>query len=154
MAMRWRSLLSHALLMGLMAGCIIPDTAIEVYTVQACGSQYRASTNDASGVNGKGEQQLIEIDEQPITKTWCLSPAQAALMAFDDSWVYLELRDDIIATCKARAAELQLGNENCSESATISASGPCPGKHAWCEDGEGEADSGEDEVGSPDMLPE
>jgi hypothetical protein len=154
--MRSRSLLSHALLMGLMAGCIIPDTAIEVYTVQQCGSQYRASTNDASGVNGKGKQQFIEVDEQPITKTWCLSPEQAALMAFEDSWVYLELRDDIIATCKAHAAELQLGNENCIESATISASGPCPGKHAWCEPEEGESDGGEgeDEVGSPDMQPE
>lgn len=150
--MHSRSLLG--MVVASMAGCIIPDTAIEVYTVQQCGSQYRASTNDASGVNGNGALILIDSEGEPITKTWCLSPAQAALMAFDDSWVYLELRDDIIATCKARAAELQLGNENCSESATISASGPCPGKHAWCEDGEGEADSGEDEVGSPDMLPE
>lgn len=71
-------------------------------------------------------------------------------MQFDDSWVYQELHDDIVTTCKARAAELQLGNQNCPQSVTIAASGPCPGKQQWCED---DGDSS-DEVGEPDMPPE
>jgi hypothetical protein len=137
------------LALGLASACIIPDIDIEVYATQQCGFQYRASSNDAWGVTGMGEKVAILIDDYPITKTWCLSPDEHALMSADQSWIYQQILDDIVQTCKARATELQLGDEHCADKATITSTGPCPGKHAWCEGGDG----GEDEVGTPD-LPE
>ncbi|NJK31168.1 MAG: hypothetical protein HC927_01450 [Deltaproteobacteria bacterium] len=133
---------------ALAAGCILPDTDIEVYSTQECGLQYRASTNAASGVTGDMKVVHIEVDGAPIAHTWCLSPDESEAMEFEQSWIYQKIYDAIVAACKARASELQLGNENCSDEATIAYAGICPGKHEWCE--AEEAEENEDEVGSPE----
>lgn len=130
-------------------GCIFPDTDIEVYAVQECGTQYRASTNGASGISGNGDVVIILINGTPITQTWCLTPEESELMAFEQSWIYQQIHDDIVAACKARAIELSLGNQTCSQHATIASSGVCPGKHEWCD-----AEASDDEVGAPDLPPE
>jgi hypothetical protein len=128
------------------AGCIIPDTEIQVYATQECGYQFSASTNLAWGVTGDGHKKYIFIDDEPITKKWCLSPEENELMGFPQSWIYQQILDDIVAACDTRAAEMELGDDNCSEVASIAYSGPCPGKHAWCEE-----EGGDDEVGTPDL---
>lgn len=131
--------------------CIIPDTEIVVYATQECGDQFRASTNWAWGVNGYGEKNFITtIDEEPIVHIWCLTPDQSALMEFPDSWIHVQIEQDVVAACHERAIELGLGQTNCAAMATVAYAGTCPGEHAWCED---EAGGGDDEVGAPADLP-
>lgn len=132
------------------SGCLIPDTEIQVYATQECGHQFSASTNWASGVDGVDGLYYILIDDEPIMKKWCLKPDEAELMQFPQSWIYQQVLDDIIATCEARALDMALGDDNCSEKASVTYSGTCPGKNEWCEDADANAN---DEVGVPDLPP-
>ncbi len=83
-----------------------------------------------------------------------LAPDEAELMQFPQSWIRQQILADIIAACEARALEMALGDDNCSEMASVANSGTCPGNYEWCEDEAGE-DEANDEVGTqgePDML--
>jgi hypothetical protein len=148
-------LFKHALILTLLAsGCIFPDIEIVVYATQECGDQYRATTSGASGVNGLGDQEAITtIDDEPIVRIWCLTPEQSALMQFPDSWIYLQLQQDVVAACHERAIELGLGQTNCVAMATVAYAGTCAGKHEWCESGTDDEATGEDEVGMPTDMP-
>lgn len=139
-----------ALVAATASGCILPDIGIVVYATQGCGYQYVASTNGASGYTGSGVFTPILIDGQPIVRTWCLTPEEFDLMAYEDSWIYIQVREDIIDACYDRAIELELGQVNCEAMVSIAYSGECPGEHEWCEEGTGtdtETESA-DEVGA------
>ncbi len=134
-----------ALVLGIggMGACIFPDTDIVVYSTQGCGEQFAASTNWAWGYSGNGDLKHITIDDEPITQKWCLTPEEAELMVFEDSWIHIQIREDIIDACFARALELELGQVNCAQMASVAYSGTCPGEQEWC------MDESVDEVGTP-----
>lgn len=136
-----------------LTSCILPDLGIVVYAKQGCGEQFLATTNFAWGYTGSGELKTILIDDQPLLQKWCLTPEEAYLMSYEDSWIYIQVREDIIDACIDRAIELELGMVNCEQMATIAYSGQCPGESEWCEanaESESESESGtNDEVGTP-----
>lgn len=137
-------------LVGTDVSCILPDTGIQVYATQGCGSQYVASTAQATGITGDGKHKPITtIEDEWIVQRWCLSPEQSALMQYENSSLYLDILRDVIEVCKARAIELELGQDTCSHVAAIAYSGECAGENEWCD-----AQASEDEIGFElDMLP-
>jgi hypothetical protein len=104
-----------------------------------CGIQFIASSNGAEGVTKTGEVRRVTIDDQPIHHTWCLTPEESALMAFENSWIYIQIHGQIVDACVERSIELELDENNCEFQASISYSGPCSGERSWCDD----------EVGTP-----
>lgn len=141
--MSTRRALALLLVFATETACILPDTGIQVYSTQGCGSQYVASTANATGVNGVGEHKPItNPNDEWIVVHWCLSPEQSVAMQYENSLLYLDILHDVIAACQTRAIELELGQPTCTAVAAIAYSGECPGEEEWCAGA-----ASEDEVG-------
>jgi hypothetical protein len=121
----------------LAAACIIPDKGI-VVIVDNCGEEWLASTPNASGYNGVGEEELIQTDDEHwVARTYCVTPAQGDQLEDWDSALYAETLNDIISKCEARAYDLGLGGDNCYDVATIVYVGTCTNT-GGCDDAGGE----------------
>jgi hypothetical protein len=120
------------------AACIIPGKDI-VVIVDNCGEEWLASTPNASGYNGLGEEKDIQtVDEHWVARTYCLTPAQGDQLEDWDSTLYADVLTGIIAECKARAVELGLGGNNCYDVATIVYVGTCTNSGGCEDEGAGE----------------
>ncbi len=139
-----------ALALAVAGACIIPDKDIAII-VDECGKEWVASTSGAVGYNGLENEVNIKTEEGNwVAKRYCATEEQDALLANPNSWLYDEVRDDIIAMCEARAIELTLGDPTCDQVVTISYVGNCPLSSGEClgDTGGDEADGGAETGGS------